>query len=69
MYHNVTHQKKSFRHFPHIIGSTENSPTNCLCLLGEWPECGEGWPPPGGQHDSTGWQQLNGQSCHGCPEP
>lgn len=41
----------------------------CVCASGERSECGEGWPPAGGQHDPAGRQQSHGESCHGCSKP
>lgn len=42
---------------------------NFVCLPGKRPECGEGRPPAGGQHDPTGRQQSHGKSRDGCSKP
>jgi len=43
--------------------------SHCLCVSGQWSECGEGGSPTGRQHDPTRWQQPHGQGCHGNPQP
>lgn len=50
---------------PHLLGVV----CGCLCHTGERAECGEGWPPAGGKHDSARGQHADGQSGDGHQAP